>query len=139
MHKSTLKSNFYVSISQTPIFSSLSISMIVKEMLMFFNVEIKIILFFFIILLFPIAAASSQLIVHSSKVHTPQRHNSESVLYMNEESISSANAAEDSSLNSQQRSSRSDNRLFPISTYVECSAAQNNSLSSPSLPSPENK
>ncbi|CAG9803939.1 unnamed protein product [Chironomus riparius] len=87
-----------------------------------------------------LSAASSQLIVHSSKVHTPQRHNSESVLYMNEESICSANSAEDPLLNnSQQRSSRSDNRLFPISTYIESSAIQNNSLTSPSLPSPENK
>ncbi|CRK97931.1 CLUMA_CG011304, isoform A [Clunio marinus] len=69
-------------------------------------------------------SASSQLIVHSSKVRTPQRHNSESVLYMNDESKmngnTSNNSVEDlSSEQFQHRSSRSDNRLFPINTYTE--------------------
>lgn len=66
-------------------------------------------------------SASSQLIVHSSKVRTPQRHNSESVLYMNDEGkTNGTNSTEDlSSEQFQHRSSRSDNRLFPINTYTE--------------------
>src|SRR5690349_4171512 len=74
---------------------------------------------------FFLASASSQLIVHSSKVRTPQRHNSESVLYMNDEgksngSTNNNNSTEDlSSEQFQHRSSRSDNRLFPINTYTE--------------------
>lgn len=77
--------------------------------------------------------------MHSSKVYTPQRHNSESILYMNEDNMNSTINVED--INSQHRSSRSDNRLFPINTYIENSAIQPNSSTSttPSLPSPESK
>lgn len=87
--------------------------------------------------------ASSQLIVHSSKVRTPQRHNSESVLYMNDEqkSICTSNSTEDlmseSSYQQRQfqqrssdRSNRSDNRLFPINTYTEQPASLNTSTTS---------
>lgn len=60
-------------------------------------------------------------------MRTPQRHNSESVLYMNDEGKQSMttngtanNSTEDlSSEQFQHRSSRSDNRLFPINTYTE--------------------
>jgi hypothetical protein len=76
-----------------------------------------------LVILFFYFTASSQLIVHSSKVRTPQRHNSESVLYMNDEGKmngTSNNSTEDlSSEQFQHRSSRSDNRLFPINTYTE--------------------
>jgi hypothetical protein len=83
-------------------------------------------------------AASSQLIVHSSKVRTPQRHNSESVLYMNDEgkmNNGSANSSEDLSSNDQfqHRSSRSDNRLFPINTYTEQTVPSSLSASTTSL------
>lgn len=86
--------------------------------------------------------ASSQLIVHSSKVRTPQRHNSESVLYMNDEQkICTSNSTEDlmseSSYQQRQfqqrssdRSNRSDNRLFPINTYTEQPASLNTSTTS---------
>lgn len=88
--------------------------------------------------------ASSQLIVHSSKVRTPQRHNSESVLYMNDEQKvlgTSSNSTEDlmseSSYQQRQfqqrssdRSNRSDNRLFPINTYTEPPASLNTSTTS---------
>lgn len=62
-----------------------------------------------------ILGSSSQLIVHSSRVRTPKRHNSESVLYMTEEQI----ATENKQSSPRERSSRSNNRLFPISTYTE--------------------
>lgn len=82
-------------------------------------------------------SASSQLIVHSSKVHTPQRHNSESVLYMNDDSkisnLTNGSSTEDllNDHNFQQlRSSRRDSRLFPISTYTEPSVSLNASSSS---------
>lgn len=61
---------------------------------------------------------SSQLIAHSSKVSTPQRQNSESILYMEDENKLKAETNELSN-NFLHRSSRSDNRLFPISTYTE--------------------
>lgn len=74
------------------------------------------------------AASSQQLIAHSSKVRTPQRHNSESVLYMNDECKmnGSLNNVNDDGSNDhfQHRSSRSDNRLFPISTYTESQRAE---------------
>lgn len=69
-----------------------------------------------------LTASSQQLIVHSSKVRSPQRHHSESVLYMNEDNkiTTAKNSTEDLSSESfQHRSSRSDNRLFPINTYTE--------------------
>lgn len=73
---------------------------------------------------------TSQLIAHSSRVRTPKRHNSESVLYMTEEQLnataaatatSTAASASDSSKQSspRERSSRSNNRLFPVNTYTE--------------------
>ena len=75
--------------------------------------------------------------MHSSKVHTPQRHNSESVLYMNDDSkisnLTNGNSTEDlpNDHNFQQlRSSRRDSRLFPISTYTEPSVSLNASSSS---------
>lgn len=64
---------------------------------------------------FTVLGSSSQLIVHSSRVRTPKRHNSESVLYMTEEQI----ATENKQSSPRERSSRSNNRLFPISTYTE--------------------
>lgn len=63
------------------------------------------------------SGSTSQLIVHSSRVRTPKRHNSESVLYMNDDQLS---VISDSSKTSpSERSSRSNYRLFPVSTYVE--------------------
>lgn len=54
---------------------------------------------------------------------------------MNEESSNPTNKVEDM----QHRSSRSDNRLFPISTYIENSTNQSISASTSSLASPESK
>lgn len=80
-----------------------------------------------------LSASSQQLIAHSSKVRTPQRHNSESVLYMNDECKmnGSLNNINDDGSNDhfQHRSSRSDNRLFPISTYTESQRAELSTLS----------
>jgi hypothetical protein len=94
-----------------------------------FSPSINIFHFFF--------TASSQLIVHSSKVRTPQRHNSESVLYMNDEGKMNGtnnNSTEDLSNESfQHRSSRSDNRLFPINTYTEPQLSMSLSASTTSL------
>lgn len=102
-------------------------------------IDIKI-MFFFLLLNHYSIAASSQRIVHSSKVNTPQRHNSESVLYMNEESINTANSADDSFIsNLQHRSSRKDNRLFPISTYIENSKNLKSTSPTSSLSSSEAK
>lgn len=92
----------------------------------------------FITIFYSQFSASSQLIVHSSKVHTPQRHNSESVLYMNDDSkisnVTNGNSIEDLPNDhnniQQHRSSRSDSRLFPISTYTENSVSLNASSSS---------
>lgn len=92
-------------------------------------------------------ASPSQLIVHSSRVRTPQRHNSESVLFIKPpddggQSINSTNlinnnnqAVSTSSLDAildetmrtqvgsvgpnDRSSRRNNNRLFPISTYTE--------------------
>lgn len=93
----------------------------------YFSPHFNFILFLFI-------SASSQLIVHSSKVHTPQRHNSESVLYLNNDAKmngTSNNSTEDLSCEQfQHRSSRSDNRLFPINTYTDQSISLSASTTS---------
>lgn len=58
------------------------------------------------------------MIAHSARVRTPKRHNSESVLYMNDDQISIASDSIKQA-SPTERSSRSNNRLFPISTYIE--------------------
>lgn len=51
-------------------------------------------------------------------MRTPQRHNSESVLYMNDDQISLSSDC--SKQQSQiEQSSRNNHRLFPVSTYTE--------------------
>lgn len=72
-----------------------------------------------------VLGSSSQLIVHSSRVRTPKRHNSESVLYMTEEQ-----ATESKQSSPRERSSRSNNRLFPISTYAEPTVGASDSQAS---------
>lgn len=58
--------------------------------------------------------------MHSSRVRTPQRHNSESVLYMNDEQASLTSANSNKNLaQTEQQSSRNNHRLFPVNTYVE--------------------
>lgn len=68
--------------------------------------------------------ASSQLIAHSSRVRTPKRHNSESVLYMgDDQSVISTSSSTDmiNKIHSSggERSSRNNHRLFAVSTYTE--------------------
>lgn len=57
--------------------------------------------------------------MHSSRVRTPQRHNSESVLYMNDEQASQTSADGSKILSQAEQSSRANHRLFPVNTYVE--------------------
>lgn len=82
----------------------------------------------FLVLMFRIdflsfAGSTSQLIVHSSRVRTPQRHNSESVLYMNDDQVSLSsvnnNNNNNKTLQTEQQSSRNNHRLFPVNTYTE--------------------
>lgn len=72
------------------------------------------------------SVTSSQLIVHSAKVTTPKRQNSDSVYYVSEESLVSnkLNSPSDKSIKNggdelNERSSRSNHRLFPVNTYTE--------------------
>lgn len=83
---------------------------------------IKQILTVFFFSRFVFSGSSSQLIVHSSRVRTPKRHNSESVLYLNEDpsNIVASDATKQTSMETGElRSSRSNHRLFPVSTYME--------------------
>lgn len=57
--------------------------------------------------------------MHSSRVRTPQRHNSESVLYMNDEQSNQTPANSNKILAQTEQSSRNNHRLFPVNTYVE--------------------
>lgn len=77
----------------------------------------------FLVLMFRIdflsfAGSTSQLIVHSSRVRTPQRHNSESVLYMNDDQVS-LSSVNNNNNKTEQQSSRNNHRLFPVNTYTE--------------------
>lgn len=75
-----------------------------------------------------ISVSSSQSIAHSSLVQTPKRHNSESVLYLNEDSsniIGSDVTTHNSMKTTDLRYSRSNHRLFPVSTYIEPMHAKN--------------
>lgn len=65
------------------------------------------------------SSTSSQLIAHSSKVATPQRHNSESILYMNDKLKFNMSADDLSADQFQDNSSRRNKKLFPINTYFE--------------------
>lgn len=79
--------------------------------------------------LISISGSASQLIVHSSRVRTPKRHNSESVLYLNEDStnhIASDGVKQSSIELAELRSSRTNHRLFPVSTYVESMITKEN-------------
>lgn len=62
--------------------------------------------------------SASQLIAHSSRVRTPKRHNSESILYMNDDQISIISDYSKQA-SPTERSSRNNHRLFPVSTYIE--------------------
>lgn len=54
-----------------------------------------------------------QLIAHSAKVQTPQRHHSESVLYLGQANAAwQSNVQRNNQINSQMR------KLFPVSTYT---------------------
>lgn len=57
--------------------------------------------------------------MHSSRVRTPQRHNSESVLYMNDDQSNSLTLNSDKKLAQSEQSSRNNHRLFPVNTYTE--------------------
>lgn len=67
---------------------------------------------------FLFTGSASQLIAHSSRVRTPKRHNSESVLYMSDDQIPST-TSNTKILEQTEQSSRNNHRLFPVSTYRE--------------------
>lgn len=59
-------------------------------------------------------------IVHSSRVRTPKRHNSESVLYMSDDQLTSNKSNNNIKIVEQtEQASRNNHRLFPVSTYTE--------------------
>lgn len=63
--------------------------------------------------------------MHSSRVRTPKRHNSESVLYMNDEqtNLSPSNNSSIKQITQTDQSSRNNHRLFPVSTYTELNSS----------------
>lgn len=64
-------------------------------------------------------SASQQLIAHSSRVRTPKRHNSESVLYMNDDQTNLNTDISNKATTHNEQSSRNNHRLFPVSTYTK--------------------
>lgn len=79
----------------------------------------KTIVFFVFVFFSLFTGSTSQLIVHSSRVMTPKRHNSESVLYMSDDQISISSSNNSKKITQTEQSSRDNHRLFPVSTYTE--------------------
>ncbi|XP_026678284.1 protein Shroom-like [Diaphorina citri] len=74
--------------------------------------------------------SSSQLIAHSARVETPQRHLSESVLYLETTSSSGSQLRHSHQIRHQHQL----RRLFPVSTYTVAPQPQLNSPTSPKSP-----
>lgn len=64
------------------------------------------------------------MIAHSSRVRTPKRHNSESVLYMNDDQTIITSDCKKQASQNEQQTSRNNCRLFPISTYTETNGSE---------------
>lgn len=94
------------------------------------------------------SVSSSQLIAHSSRVRTPKRHNSESVLYISDEKVNVSTSSQCGSTdtlnkisanqNSSSRSNRSNSRLFAVSTYTESSPTSPSDTSSSKIQNNQN-